>query len=62
MAEPREKKMLRVQEVADFLDVSRSTIYLWIDNGLLEVEKYRGVIRVPRESLANFRLLHKKPS
>ena len=53
------KKMLRVDEVAEFLDVSRSTVYLWIDHGLLAAEKYRGVIRVPRESLKNFRLSHK---
>jgi excisionase family DNA binding protein len=53
------KEMLRVDEVAEFLDVSRSTVYLWIDHGLLSAEKYRGVIRVPRESLKNFRLVHK---
>ena len=50
--------MLRVDEVAEFLDVGRSTVYLWIDHGILEAEKYRGVIRVSRESLKNFRLKH----
>ena len=54
-----EKKMLRVDEVAEFLDVGRSTVYLWIDHGLLAAEKYRGVIRVSRESLENFRLIHR---
>ncbi len=54
-----EKKMLRVDEVAEFLDVGRSTVYLWIDHGLLAAEKYRGVIRVSRESLENFRLSHR---
>lgn len=53
------KEMLRVDEVAEFLDVGKSTVYLWIDHGLLAAEKYRGIIRVPRESLENFRLLHK---
>ena len=53
------KEMLRVSEVAEFLDVGRSTVYQWIDHGLLAAEKYRGIIRVPRESLENFRLIHK---
>ena len=45
------KVLLRVDEVADYFGVARSTIYLWIDHGILEAEKYRGVIRVPRESV-----------
>ena len=53
------KEMLRVDEVAEFLDVGKSTVYLWIDHGLLAAEKYRGVIRIPRESLEAFRLMHK---
>jgi excisionase family DNA binding protein len=53
------KPMLRVDEVATYFDVSRSTIYLWIDHGLLIAEKYRGVIRVPRESVKNCRMLNK---
>lgn len=58
MTTKSKKEMLRVDEVAEFLDVGRSTVYLWIDHGLLEAEKYRGVIRVPRESLKEFRLKH----
>lgn len=51
-----EKPMLRVDEVAIYFDVSKQTVYLWIDHGLLVAEKYKGVIRVPRESVLNFRL------
>ena len=51
-----EKQLLRVDEVSAYFDVSRSTVYLWIDHGLLVAEKYRGTIRVPLESVQNFRL------
>lgn len=51
-----EKELLRVDEVATFFSVSSKTVYLWIDHGLLIAEKYRGVIRVPRESIVKFRL------
>jgi excisionase family DNA binding protein len=53
------KPLLRVDEVATYFDVSRSVVYLWIDHGLLTAEKYRGVIRVPRESVEQFRLAGK---
>ena len=54
-----EKPLLRVDEVAAYFDVSRSVVYLWIDHGLLEAEKYHGTIRIPRESVVNFRLTNK---
>ena len=53
------KALLRVDEVADYFDVSAKTIYLWIDHGILEAEKYRGIIRIPRESIENCRLASK---
>jgi excisionase family DNA binding protein len=53
------KPLLRVDEVAAYFDVSKSVIYLWIDNGLLEAEKYQGTIRIPRDSVVNFRLKSK---
>ena len=53
------RELLRVEEVATYFDVSRSTIYLWIDHGILIAEKYRGVIRIPRESVENCRLSNK---
>lgn len=51
-----EKPLLRVDEVAAYFDVTNRTIYLWIDHGLLLAEKYKGVIRIPRESIETFRL------
>lgn len=56
MANLPEKEMLRVDEVATYFDVSRSVVYLWIDHGLLVAEKYRGLIRVPKEEVEKFRL------
>ena len=53
------KPLLRVDEVATYFDVARSTVYLWIDHGLLEAEKLRGVIRVTRKSIIQFRLASK---
>lgn len=54
------KPLWRVDEVADHFDVTRQTIYLWIDHGLLEAEKYNGkMIRITRESIKNFRLTSK---
>jgi len=54
-----DKELLRVDEVAEYFDVSRSTIYLWIDHGILIAEKYRGIIRIPKESVLNCRLSNK---
>jgi len=59
MSELPNKALLRVEEVATYFDVSRSTVYLWIDHGLLAAEKYNGIIRVPKESIENFRLIGK---
>lgn len=53
------KPLLRVEEAATYFDVSRSTIYLWIDHGILAAEKYRGVIRIPKESIENCRTICK---
>lgn len=50
------KPLWRVDEVAAHFDVTARTIYLWIDHGLLLAEKYKGIIRIPRESIINFRL------
>lgn len=54
-----EKALLRVDEVASYFSVSRSTVYLWIDLGMLPAEKYRKTIRVPREAVLTFRAGHK---
>ena len=56
MTDLPEKPLWRVDEVAAYFDVARSTVYLWIDHGLLEAEKLRGVIRVTRQSILRLRL------
>lgn len=50
------KSLFRVDEVAAYFSVARSTVYLWIDHGILAAEKYHGAIRVPRESIINCRI------
>ena len=48
-------KLLRVNQVADRLNVSPSTIYLWIDHGHLEkVLLSDRVIRITEKSVENF--------
>lgn len=59
MTDLPEKPLWRVDEVAAYFDVARSTVYLWIDHGLLEAEKLRGVVRVTRQSIVQFRLASK---
>ncbi|MCK9229250.1 MAG: helix-turn-helix domain-containing protein [Syntrophales bacterium] len=62
MTDLPKKELLRPDEVAYYLDVSRSTVYLWIDHGLLTAEQYApgGTIRVPRDAVENLRLRCKK--
>ena len=57
------KSLFRVEEAAQYFGVARSTIYLWIDHGILKAEKYKlnesipggGMIRIPRASLLGCR-------
>ena len=47
------KALLRVDEVADYFQVTDRTIRLWIEHGLLDAEKInRSIVRVKRESIA----------
>ena len=53
-----DKELFRPDEIADYLRVSRSTIYMWIDHGHLKAEKFPGErsnIRISRSSVENFR-------
>ena len=45
------RKLLRVDEVAQFFSVSERTIRLWVDHGLLRAGKMRGTTRIFRESV-----------
>ena len=47
-----EKQLLRVGEAAQVLNVSRWTIYRWVDEGRLEATKIgKGSLRIFRESV-----------
>jgi len=52
------KDLFRVDEVAAYFNVSRSTIYLWVDHGILKAEKYNGqngTIRISRKAILSCR-------
>lgn len=51
-----EKKLLRVDEAAEYFSVDKRTIRAWIANGKLVAEKLAGTVRISRESIMNFRL------
>lgn len=51
-----EKKLLRVSEAANYFGVHERTVRLWIEHGKLTAEKLAGSVRIPRESIINFRL------
>ena len=59
MNELPNRALLRVDEVAEYFNVSNKTIYLWIDHGLLIAEKYKGIIRIPKEAITSFRLANR---
>ncbi len=55
-----QKEHFRVDEVANYFDVAKSTIYLWIDHGHLKAEKFVGTIRITRKSILDFKLKQRK--
>ena len=59
MNELPKKELLRVDEVAEYFGIARSTVYLWIDHGILEAEKIGGIIRIPRDSILACRMNNK---
>ncbi len=56
-----DKKLFRVEEVAEFFSVTTRTIYLWIEHGHLEAERTpTKSIRITRESVQKCRLPYLK--
>ena len=53
------KSNFRPDEVAYYFDVDRSTIYKWIDNGILTATKIAGTIRIPREAILACRFVNR---
>ena len=54
MIELPKKKYVRPDEVADYLYISKSTVYVWCQNGSLESSKMNGVLRITRDSVIEF--------
>lgn len=54
------KELLRVEEAAEYFQVTDRTIYLWIDHGHLQAERIGPgkSIRITRESALNCRLVN----
>jgi len=46
-----DKELLRVDEAAAYLRVTKKTIYSWIDVGKLEAIKVHTLIRIPRKNI-----------
>jgi len=51
-----DKKLLRVDEAAKYFDVNDRTIREWIRKKKLPAEKLAGTVRIPRQSIIDFRL------
>ena len=49
------KRNLRIDEAAELLSCSRSTIYRMIEEGQLSAFRIRTALRVPLESIEEFR-------
>ena len=49
------KSLFRPDEAADYFGYGKSTIYTWIDHGILRAEKYNGTYRIPREAILECR-------
>lgn len=49
------KSLFRVDEVAYYFGYEKSTIYRWIDHGILIAEKYKGTYRISREAILSCR-------
>ncbi len=61
MVDLTDKRLLRVEEVAEFFSVTRRTIYLWIEHGYLEAERTpTKSIRITRESVQKCRFPYLK--
>lgn len=53
-----DKSNFRPDEVAYYFGVVRSTIYNWIDNGILDASKIKGTIRISREAILRCRFIN----
>lgn len=45
------KSLFRVDEAADYFQITNRCIYRWIEHGILQAEKIQGCVRIPRKSI-----------
>ena len=50
------KDALKLNEVAEYLDVEPQTVRVWMEHGYFEVEKRHGTLFFTTRSIKNFRL------
>jgi len=46
-----DKDLFRPDEAAAYFDVSKKTIYLWVEIGELQAVKIGGVLRIPKSAM-----------
>ncbi len=49
------KELLRPDEVALYLSVTRKTVYQWINTGKLEAVRISKLLRIPRVAVEKFK-------
>ncbi len=49
-----------VEFVAERLNVSRKSVYRWIEDGVLHFHRFQGVLRISEEDLAAFISMSRK--
>jgi len=45
------KDLFRPDEVASYFSVTKKTVYLWVEVGILEAVKVGGVLRIPKSAI-----------
>ena len=53
-----QKSLFRIDEVAQYFDVTERTIRLWGEHKHLKIEKINGIARISRESILKCRFKH----
>jgi excisionase family DNA binding protein len=62
MLELPKRKLLRPDEVATYFGVSRTSVYTWIDHGMLVAEQYGRILRIRRDSVIRLQEISQRRS
>ncbi len=49
--EDKDRKIVTVVEVAEYLGISRTTVQEMVDRGVLKADKFAGAVHIPREEV-----------